>query len=562
MAGQGWDIETDVLVVGSGAGALTTAVTAAGHGSQVIVVEKDDLFGGTSATSGGVLWWPATDSAIEHGSDDTPEDGFNYIRQLSDPHVPDAKIRAYAQGSNEMVRWLTENSEFRCHAMQYSDYHPELAGGKTGWRSHDVEPLDARLLGGEFKYMRAPHPSVCLSGRVCWTASECGMLLLRYPGWFKLLTKLIITYALDLPYRFTSKRDRRLTLGNAVIGRLKYSLDKKGVPLWRRTPLVELVREEGRVTGAVVERDGKPYRVRARRGVVLATGGFERNQAMRDQYIPGSRAEWTGAQKNNTGDGINAGVKIGAATAAMDSAWWAASLVLPGEDRARILAYERALPGCFVINQAGDRYQNEAQSYHISGIEMMKKNQPGARTVPSYIIFDGRYRRHYPMGPLLPNVPDIFFPSLINKVIMKAPTLEKLAEKIGVPPARLKATTERHNQFARTGKDEDFGRGDSAYDRYFGDPKVTPNPNLFPVEEAPFYAIPFYPGDLGTNGGLVTNENAQVVDSQGNPIPGLYATGNTTASIMGHSYPGAGATLGPAMYFGFAAGKHVAGANS
>jgi 3-oxosteroid 1-dehydrogenase len=238
----------------------------------------------------------------------------------------------------------------------------------------------------------------------------------------------------------------------------------------------------------------------------------------------------------------------------LGTAWWAPVFKVPGEESARLCTYERALPGCIIVSQKGVRYHNEAASYHISAQEMIKA---GAAT--SWAVFDARYRKNYPMGPVMPKFPDWILPRAVRSILLKAPTLEALARKMGVPPQALRQTVETFNAGAKQGKDHQFGRGDAAYDRYYGDPKVTPNPNLAPLLQPPFYAFPIHSGDIGTNGGLVVDQHARVLDDAGQPIGGLYAAGNCTASVMGGSYPGAGSTLGPAMTFGWLAGRHVSG---
>ena len=251
-------------------------------------------------------------------------------------------------------------------------------------------------------------------------------------------------------------------------------------------------------------------------------------------------------------------MRVGAATLNMDSAWWGTSMSLPGEERARLMAFERALPGAIIVNSNGERYMNEAASYHIAGQRMLACDSDAARTIPSWMVFDAKYRASYPVGPVIPDFPDWLQPSSVQSVLTRAATLEELARKTQLPVERLLATIARFNSNARLGTDPDFKRGESAYDRYYGDPRVGPNPTLRALETAPYYAIPVYPGDIGTNGGLATNENAQVLDGGGAPIPGLYAAGNMAATVMGHSYPAAGATLGPGMTFGYIAGRHAA----
>jgi 3-oxosteroid 1-dehydrogenase len=555
-----WDAEVDVLIVGSGAAAMTAAVVARKNHADVLVLEKSELYGGSSATSGGVVWIPATRQAKQAGSDDTPEDGFKYIRALTAPEVPDSLIWAFVNNGPKMLDWMEENSEVKYMTTHYCDYHPNLPGGKTAFRSHDAAPIHGSALGDDFLNQRAQHPAAQFFGKINWTVDETGPLLFRLPGWKKIVFKLFARYYLDLPWRFRSKRDRFLTLGSALAARLKLSMNKLGAKLWLKTKFMELVTENGRVTGVVVEKEGRRMRIGARQGVLLAAGGFERNPEMRSKYLPVPTI-YTGAQPPNTGDAIRAAMDMGAQTARMDSAWWGVSLAIPGEDKTRLMTFERALPGCIVVNQAGKRYFNEAASYHIAGHAMIDNNKSGASTVPSFILFDSQYRHDYPMGPVLPLLPDWMLASSITQVLIKGKTWQDVARQAGLPWGSLKQTIENFNKNAKIGKDPEFLRGDDPYDCYYGDPKVKPNPTLRALDKGPFYAFPVYPGDIGTNGGLVINENAQVVGKDGKPIPGLYAAGNTTASIMGYSYPAAGATLGPAMTFGYLAARHMVGAN-
>lgn len=560
-APSSWDLETDVLVAGSGAAALTAAVTAAAGGARTLVLEKSDLYGGTSATSGGVIWIPATDQALSAGHPDSPEEAFQYIRALTDAAVSDARIWAFVRQGREMVAWLEAHTAVHLRAHPYADYHPEMPGGKTGWRSLEALPLHASDLGADFERLRPPHPAVQFLGRVSWTLEETGTLLFRSPGWWLTALTIFGNYFLDLPHRLHSARDRRMTLGNALLGRLKVSLNRAGGELWFNAPLRALLRSDGRVTGALIERDGRALRVRAQRAVVLAAGGFERNAEMRRRFLPQSpEPRWSGSQPNNVGEALIAAQQIGAATLAMDSAWWGTSMSLPGEERARLMAIERALPGSIIVNSQGERYMNEAASYHIAGQEMLRHDTPAARTIPSLMLFDGTFRRRYPLGPMIPDLPDWLQPKNLRSVLIRADSWEELAARTALPPEKLRATIARFNEYARAGTDPDFRRGESAYDRYYGDPRVTPNPTLRALETPPFYALPVYPGDIGTNGGLATNEHAQVLDEAGAPIPGLYACGNTAATVMGHSYPAAGATLGPGMTFGFIAARHALGA--
>ncbi len=558
-----WDIETDILVVGSGAGALTAAVTAADHHADVLVIEKSDLFGGTSATSGGGVWIPASHAARAAGAPaDTPAEGFAYIKALAGDAVDDARIWAFVNNGPAMLEYLEGATSLQFVSVPYTDYHAELPGGKHGYRTHECMPIHAESLGADFDRMRPPHPGTMLFNVVPWTMYESAPMITRAPGWKKTLAKVLWRYVSDVPQRLKSSRSRFLVFGNALVGQLKQALDRKGGTLMLETGLVALLYDGGRVVGAVAERDGKRLRILARRGVILGAGGFERNGALRTRYLPKpTNPDWSGSQQNNTGDTLVAAQAIDVATDLLDEAWWAPVIKVEDEPRARPLFYERALPGCIMVNQAGQRYMNEAASYHVAGKQMLSADAPGAGTAPSWAIFDARFRGLYPMGPVIPVVPDWLLRPAIAKLLVKAASWEELAGKLNIPAAALKATVARFNANAVKGEDPDFGRGHQAYDRYYGDPKVQPNPNLYPLLKAPFYAMPVHPGDIGTKGGILTDANAQAVSINGMPVAGLYAIGNTAASVMGGSYPGAGATLGPAMTFGYVAARHALGVN-
>ncbi len=559
----GWDIETDILVVGSGAGALTAAVTAADHHARVLVIEKSNLFGGTSATSGGGIWIPASHRALAAGAHDTPEEGFAYVKALAGDAVDDARIWSYVRNGPAMMEYLERITTLEFIAVPYTDYHAELPGGKHGYRTHECRPVHAQALGADFEKLRPAHPSTMLFGVVSWTMYESAPMITQAPGWRKTLAKVLWRYASDIPQRLRSKRDRFLVFGQSLCGQLKIALDKKSGKLLLNTGLVSLIRDGDRVVGVIAEQNGKRIRIAAHRGVILGSGGFERNGKLRAQYLPHPTSpDWSGSQPNNTGDSLLAAQDIGVATDLLAEAWWAPVIKVPDEERARPLFYERALPGCIMVNQAGRRYMNEAASYHIAGKTMLAADAPDASTAPSWIIFDQRFRSLYPMGPVMPKFPDWLMRPAVRNLLVSAATIAELAAKLKLPAAALSETITRFNENARRGEDPDFGRGHQAYDRYYGDPKVTPNPNLYPLQQAPFYAMPVHPGDIGSKGGILTDANGQAVDTDHRAIPGLYAIGNTAASVMGGAYPGAGATLGPAMTFGYIAARHAIGANT
>lgn len=558
-----WDKQVDVLVVGSGAGGMLSALVAANNHTDVLIVEKEPLWGGTSATSGAGIWIPASDQAAAAGFKDKVSDAFKYVRKLSAKNVPDANIRAYVENAAPMLRWLGTHTEIDYHAFPYPDYHAENPGGSpTGYRTHMPSPIDGRKLGKDVETLRFASPAASLFGYLNWHFDETYIILFRAPGWWWHLAKSLARYWFDWPFRFKSAKDRRLTLGNALAGGLRLALKERGVPLWLEAPMIDLIREKGKVTGAIVRHKGRDIRIRARKGVVLAAGGFDKNQAMRDAFAPAyPNALLSGGTSGNTGDSIRAGMAAGAGTINMQSAWAAPVFHVPGEDRGRLCTIERALPGCIMVNQDGKRYLNEAASYHIVGQQMAAANLKRGNRNPSWMIFDHSFRHKYPMGPLLPLMPDWFQDGQVKSIMRKGRTVEELATNMGVDPVALCATIERFNVFAEKGEDPDFQRGQAAYDKMYGDQRVSPNPCLAPIVKGPFYAFPIHAGDIGTNGGLMTDDLARVIDTKGSPIPGLYAIGNNAASAMGESYPGAGVTIGPALTFGYIAARHMTGAN-
>lgn len=559
-----WDKEVDVLVVGSGAGGMLSALVAAKNHADVLIVEKEPLWGGTSATSGAGIWIPASDQAAEAGFHDSVEDAFKYVRALSADNVPDENIRAYVENASKMLRWMGANTQIDYHAFPYPDYHAENPGGSpTGYRTHMPSPLDGKQLGYDVRTLRFASPAASLFGYLNWHFDETYILLFRAKGWWWHLAKSLMRYWFDWPFRFTSRKDRRLTLGNALAGGLRLALNEAKVPLWLESPLVELVEEQGKVTGAVIRHKKRELRVRARKGVVLAAGGFDKNQAMRDEHAPlYPNALYSGGTSGNTGDAIRAGQALGAETMNLQSTWAAPVFYVPGEDRGRLCTIERALPGSLMVNQQGERYLNEAASYHVTGQQMARRQREHGDASPTWFVFDHTYRHNYPVGPVYPLVPDWLQNGMVKTILKKGRTIAELAKAMGVDPARLEATIARYNAHAAKGEDPDFNRGEAAYDKMYGDPRVAPNPCLRPLDKGPFYAMPMYPGDIGTNGGLRTDPKARVLDGKGQPIPGLYAIGNSAASAMGESYPGAGVTIGPALTFGYIAANDLTGANA
>ncbi|HQQ63020.1 MAG TPA: FAD-binding protein [Pseudomonadales bacterium] len=553
------DVVVDVLVVGSGAGGMTAAITAHDQGLETLLIEKADVFGGTSAMSGGVVWIPDNHLMKKTGIKDSPAEAMAYLQALTAGEVPVAKLQAYVSRAPEMLRYLERHTFTRFNpATEYADYYAHQPGYKPGARSLDPKPFSLRRLKKHGDEIRLPSTRG-IFGRINMTAIEAHNITRSATARnFFILWRLLVHF-LDIPYRLQGKRDNRLVLGQSLTGSLRASMLKRDMPLWLNTGLDELIIENGRVAGVLAHREGKPVTIRARKGVILACGGFGKNAGMRQQYQQQPiGAEWSSANPFDRGDGILAGEKIGAQLAFMHCAWWSPSIILPnGNPEALIIG--KSLPGGIFVNQAGQRFTNEAAPY-----EDVVKAQYRANTVspsiPCYMIFDARHRNHYTLanGRIYPGKmqPDDRIPEEFRNsdFFIKADSLEALAQKTGIDANGLRASIERFNRFAETGKDEDFQRGETAQDCYYSDPETGyPNPTLAPIREAPFYCIKIWPGDLGTKGGLKTDEAARVLDTSDNPIPGLYATGNASGAVMGNSYPGAGSTLGPAMTFGYLA---------
>ena len=556
-----FDVHTDLLVIGSGAGGLTAALTASIEGAETLVVEKSDQFGGTSAMSGGGIWIPNSHH-LKYIPDveDSREASLAYLRGVLGDEVEPERLEAFVDQAPRMLEYLESHSRVACEPVPYSDYYPELEGGKSGHRTHQPLPMHARKLGDNFVNLRGQHPQTLVAGRITMTMMEARAFLTRAPGWRWTAAKIALGYILDIPGRLKGKRARRLALGNALVGRLLWSLLDRNVPMQLNTALKELIVEGDRVVGAVVERDGVEQRIGARRGVVLASGGFEHNRALREKYLPQpTNPEWSASQENNTGDGLLAAQALGAGTNHMEHAWWVPAIKIPRWDRPYVLMAERANPGIVIVNQKGERFANEAAPYQEAGKAFYDANSEDAPTIPAWVVFDGTFRSKYVFSPLIPDptTQDKMVSRAVKEILIKASSLDEIAEKTGVDADTLKETVRRNNEYAKTGVDPEFKRGESAYERYYGDPRNQPNPCIAPIEKAPFYAMPMHPGDIGTKGGLATDQNAQVLREDGSAIAGLYAVGNCAASVMGSTYPGAGSTLGPAMTFAWLAAHHA-----
>ena len=567
--GVSWDQSVDVLVVGSGNGAMTAALCCYEMGAkEVLLVEKADKYGGTSAVSGGGVWIPCNRYAMEAGADDSIDEAREYLQRTTPvDKVPEEMFNAYLVNGPKMVNFLHDRTRVRYVTLEhYPDYYTDVPGGKLGHRSMEPEPISAALLGDDFHQLRPSHHMMRMFGAIHFTQVEALLLTTRMKGWLRLTLKLVFSWLLDIPWLLRSRIARRLCTGCAGVARLMLSLKDRDIPLWLNAPMLELIADErGRVIGAVVEKQGQRMRIQARKGLVLASGGFEHNQEMRDQYLPKpTSTEWSAGVESNTGDGLREGLKLGAATRLIDGGWWCSTLVTPGEPSPRVSVMEKSLPGSCVVNMRGQRYANESQNYITFQQELYRVHSDTNPCIPSYLIFDARFRRSYITGPLMTQdmKPDWTVPAKWYETgfLGKAKSIRELAEQVGIDPDGLEATIAKMNGFAETGKDTDYQRGDAAYDRYYGDPGIVPNPCLAAIVEAPFYAMRIDAGDFGTHGGLSTNPKGQVLKEDGGVIPGLYAVGNCSAAVL-PTYPGPGATLGPAMTFAYLAARDITGYN-
>ena len=523
----------DVVVVGSGAGGLTSALAASSSGASVAIFEKGERFGGSSALSGGQLWIPNNRLARKAGVKDSDHKALLYLNRLARGRASKSLVESFVENSPKAFDFVLRSTPLKPALRENEpDYHPEWDGGLRAGRTLDPGLFDGESLGKEYRTI-LHNPQYHLPGGLHTTSLEFEMLMRgeKIPGLEK-------------------RKPSTLALGEALVGALRKGLIDAGVPLFLSHRAKRLTMDGRRVSGVEVQTPEGKKSVGANRGVILAAGGFEWNQEMKAKYLSGPSENSAGAT-TNTGDGIAMGISAGGATSLMDEAWWFTLILRPGEERGWLVTSERTLPGSIMVNSEGRRFANEAMNYNDLAKAMLSYDHDRyeLRNVPAYLVFDHDYLSKYPVaGERMESA---------KKWLARGDTLEDLASKLGVEGRAFRATVAEFNGMAEAGRDPDFHRGESHYDRHWGDP-AAPHPTLGPIARPPFYGVRILAGDIGTKGGMVTDGEGRVLGGEGRPVEGLFAVGNNAASVMGPGYAGSGATLGPAIAFGYLAGLAAA----
>ena len=556
-------VACDVLVVGSGAGGFATAITAAHHGLDVILTEKEPVFGGTTAYSAGVVWIPASSHAEREGVPDSRAQALTYLEHEAGNRLDRERAQAFLDTCGEMLDFFERHSHVRYQLQKgWPDYHPDAPGAGSSRGLLPVQ-FDGRLLGENFAKLRPPLASMMLFGGMMVGRDDLPHLFRMTRSLASALycARLFARYALD---RARHARGTRVSNGNALVARLAKTLFERSIPLWLSSPVRALTTRDGAVTGAVVAREGGDVTVTAR-GVVLACGGFPHDEELKRRHYPhvaAGKQHQSAAPATNTGDGIRLGQSAGGAfveTQAQPAAWTPVSLV-PQRDGTPVPFphfVDRGKPGVIAVDRRGKRFVSEARSYHDFTPAMIEACRDDA-AVEAFLVADHRAFRLYGLGAA-PPAPAPFKPFLRSGYLVSAPTLAELAHQLKIDVAGLVATVTAFNRHAATGEDPEFHKGSDAYQRFGGDPAHAPNPCVAPLVTPPYYAVRLVPGDIGTFLGLCTDRYARVLSASGAPIGGLYAVGNDAASVMGGAYPGPGITIGPAMTFGYIAARHLAG---
>jgi len=554
------DTTVDLVVVGSGTG-MAAALAAHEAGLSVLIVEKTELVGGSTARSGGAFWIPASKLLAAEGMSDSKERAEAYVRAAVDGSSPEPRWQSFLRHGDEAIALLQRRTPLKfIWTRGYSDYHPDLPGGAAIGRTCEAKPFDVNSLGSDRSRLRPSDLTPPLPMPTTGADYKWMNLVVRMPA--KGIPVMLKRLALGIGGRLIG-RDY-VTAGQALAAGMYAGVRKSGIPVWTKTELVELVTEgpanEGRVTGVVLEQDGRRVTVTAHRGVVLAAGGFDHNMEWRQKFQSEAlQPGWSVGSEGNFGDGIRLAQEIGADVTLMDQAWWFPEIAPVAGGAPPMLLADRSLPGSFIIDDSGRRFVNESTDYMSFGQRVLDRERAGDPVGSMWIIFDQTYRNSYVMGgvayPRMP-LPKAWYDAGIAH---RATDPAVLAKAIGVPAKALTQTLHRFNSLAAAGVDDDFNRGATAYDRYYGDPTVQPNPNLRPLAGTTLYAVKVVLGDLGTCGGLRADEAARVLREDGSPIDGLYAIGNTAGNVFGMTYPGAGATLAQGIVFGVIAARHAAG---
>lgn len=563
--------EYDVVVVGSGAGGLATAVTAAWHGARVLVLERDAVCGGATAWSGGWLWAPGNPLARADGVVEDAERFRSYLRAALGPDYDGDRIDAFLDAAPRMVGFFHERTRLQfVPGSRICDIYGDLPGAGTGHRSVAPRPVNARRLRpAVLAILRRQKYETSFLGLGIMAGPDLAAFLAASRGEPRGLLHAARRVGIHLFDLVTRRRGMQLVNGTALVGRLLQSAVDLGVEVRVSTRATGLLRDAGgRVSGVVAQAPDGELRVGATRGVVLAAGGFpqdvERRRALFPR-APSGREHWSLAPPTADGSGTSLGESVGGrlrTDLASPAAWCPVSLVPYRNGRVGTFPHimDRAKPGCIAVLRTGRRFVNEADGYH-DVVTAMLAAAPDGEPVEAWLVADARFVRRYPLGMAKPR-PVPLFPYLRSSYLKRGRTVAELARVCGIDPAGLEDTVRAFNENARRGVDPEFGRGATPFNRYGGDPAVRPNPTLAPLEKGPFYAVRVLPGSFGTFAGLATDARARVLDDADVPVPGLYAVGCDQASVMGGHYPAGGINLGPAMTFGYVAGRDLAGAPS
>ena len=553
------DRHVDLLVLGSGAAGMTAALTASVLGLDVLVAEKTEVVGGTTARSAGSLWVP--NSRHSPPGRDNPDNALRYLRAVLGNRFDETRVRAFLGAAPEMVAFLEDNTAaaFRAYA-HHPDYRATVEGATLSGRVLEPVPFDASVLGKNFAKLHPPLLEFMLLGGMMVDRIDIGHLLDATRSLASLghSLGLLARYGTD---RLRFARGARLVMGNALVGRLYHSLRQRRVPILLSTEALSLTESEGRITGTLLASGGERIAVRSCGGVILATGGFSQNAEMRRRLLPPAACPHSPVAEGAQGDGIALGERTGGRQSIGEgNGFWSPVSLRRRRDGSMAvfphLVLDRGKPGAIAVDPEGRRFVSEAIDYHRFA-EAMMAALAKSPTQPCFLICDDAFMAKYGLGMVRPGRINLRG-ALADGYVRKADTLAALAQAIGVAPETLAQTVARHNGFAHSGVDEDFGKGSDAYQQNVGDSLHRPNPCIGAIEQPPFYAMSVYASDIGTSAGLVTNELAQVLRENASPIPGLYACGSDMASIMAGAYPGPGINIGPGMTFGFIAARHAA----